>query len=111
MCHPVRLTSVEVHFEETVSGDGLEVVATASARDRTGVEMEALTAVTVAALTVYDMCKAVDREIAISDGLSGEKDGREERNLHPSGSLRDFFGPSSFYLFDFVFDRGGSWIK
>ena len=75
MCHPVQLTSVEVHFEETVSGDGLEVVATASARDRTGVEMEALTAVTVAALTVYDMCKAVDREIAISDVCLVKKTG------------------------------------
>ena len=75
MCHPVRLTSVEVHFEETASGDGLEVVATASARDRTGVEMEALTAVTVAALTVYDMCKAVDREITISDVCLVKKTG------------------------------------
>ena len=66
MCHPLRLTSVEVNFEPGGTEGALEVECTVRARDRTGVEMEALTAVGVAALTVYDMCKAVDKEMIIS---------------------------------------------
>ncbi len=66
MCHPLRLTSVEVNFESEGGGGALEVECLVRARDRTGVEMEALTAVGVAALTVYDMCKAVDKEMTIS---------------------------------------------
>ena len=66
MCHPLRLTSVEVRFEPSEEEGSLEVEGTVRARDRTGVEMEAMTAVSVAALTVYDMCKAVDKEITIS---------------------------------------------
>lgn len=66
MCHPLRLTSVEVNFESDGAEGALEVECLVRARDRTGVEMEALTAVGVAALTVYDMCKAVDKEMTIS---------------------------------------------
>jgi cyclic pyranopterin phosphate synthase len=66
MCHPLRLTSVEVNFEPDGAEGALEVECLVRARDRTGVEMEALTAVGVAALTVYDMCKAVDKEMTIS---------------------------------------------
>ncbi len=66
MCHPLRLTSVEVNFESEGIDGALEVECLVRARDRTGVEMEALTAVGVAALTVYDMCKAVDKEMTIS---------------------------------------------
>ncbi|HJP13085.1 MAG: cyclic pyranopterin monophosphate synthase MoaC [Nitrospinota bacterium] len=66
MCHPLRLTSVEVNFEPAEEKGSLEVEAVVRARDRTGVEMEALAAVSVAALTVYDMCKAVDKEMTIS---------------------------------------------
>jgi cyclic pyranopterin phosphate synthase len=61
LCHPIPLTQVTVELEELPSADGLEITATARATWKTGVEMEALTAVTVAGLTVYDMCKAVDR--------------------------------------------------
>ena len=65
LCHGLNLTSVDVEFEV---GEGeVRIVATARASDRTGVEMEALTAVSVAALTVYDMCKAVDKEMVIED--------------------------------------------
>ena len=65
LCHGLNLTSVDVEFEV---GEGeIHIVATARASDRTGVEMEALTAVSVAALTVYDMCKAVDKEMVIED--------------------------------------------
>ncbi len=64
MCHPLRLTSVEVRFAPEAGGLGIEAVV--RAQDRTGVEMEALTAAAVAGLTVYDMCKAVDREMSVS---------------------------------------------
>ena len=65
LCHGLNLTSVDVEFE--VGQDLVGISATARASDRTGVEMEALTAVTVAALTVYDMCKAVDKGMVIGE--------------------------------------------
>ena len=63
LCHPLPLTDVRVDFEETE--DGVAISASASTVGRTGVEMEALTAVSVASLTVYDMLKAVDRAMEI----------------------------------------------
>jgi cyclic pyranopterin phosphate synthase len=63
LCHPLPLTSIDVELE--VAGDGVEIVATAGTTAQTGGEMEALTAVSVAALTVYDMAKAVDGEMAV----------------------------------------------
>jgi cyclic pyranopterin phosphate synthase len=63
LCHPLALTSVAVDFE--VETDGILVRATARYTGQTGVEMEALTAVSVAALTIYDMCKAVDKGMSI----------------------------------------------
>ena len=63
LCHGLNLTAVDVEFE--VGEDEIDIVATARASDRTGVEMEALTAVSIAALTVYDMCKAVDKGMVI----------------------------------------------
>jgi len=66
LCHPLRLDAVQMEIEPT--DDGRVVIrAEVRAFDRTGVEMEALTAVTVAALTVYDMCKAVDRGMRITE--------------------------------------------
>src|SRR5215218_3690168 len=65
LCHGLNLTSVDL--ECVVKDEEVEIVAVACASDRTGVEMEALTAVSVAALTLYDMCKAVDKEMAIGD--------------------------------------------
>jgi cyclic pyranopterin phosphate synthase len=65
LCHGLNLTSVDVEFE--VGEEGIGIVATTRASDRTGVEMEALTAVSVAALTIYDMCKAVDKAMIIGD--------------------------------------------
>lgn len=64
LCHPLPLTSVEVHFERPERGR-LRIEAVARTTGRTGVEMEALTAVAVAALTVYDLCKAVERGIRL----------------------------------------------
>jgi cyclic pyranopterin phosphate synthase len=63
LCHPIGLSGVTVDL--VVDDEGVAVSATARTADRTGVEMEALTAVTVAALTVYDMCKAIDRGMRI----------------------------------------------
>jgi len=64
LCHPLALTSVALEFER-VDPNVLEITAECRVIGKTGVEMEALTAVSVAALTVYDMCKAVDRAIVI----------------------------------------------
>ena len=80
LCHPLPLASVKVELEPDRERGGVAVRATCRVSGRTGVEMEALTAVAVAALTVYDMCKAVDRGMRISDvrlvhkagGRSGE---------------------------------------
>jgi cyclic pyranopterin phosphate synthase len=68
LCHPLPLTSVTVDLETDVAASTVEVAATVRTTGQTGVEMEALTAAGVAALTVYDMCKAVDRSMRI-DGL------------------------------------------
>lgn len=65
LCHPIPLSAVSVRLEVDHSLPGVRAVATADVRDRTGVEMEALTAVSVALLTVYDMCKSHDRSMAI----------------------------------------------
>ena len=63
LCHPLALSHVDVEF--TVEKDGIVIRATAALTGKTGVEMEALTAVSVAALTLYDMCKAVDKGMSI----------------------------------------------
>ena len=81
LCHPLGLESVEVAFTPVDAGT-LRIEATAKVRGRTGVEMEALTAVSVAALTVYDMAKAVDRGMVI-DGIQ-----LEEKSGGRSGNYR-----------------------
>ena len=73
LCHPVGLDSVELQFETTQGA--VSVSAIVAVHGKTGVEMEALTAVTVAALTIYDMCKSLDREIRITDIQLEEKSG------------------------------------
>ena len=67
LCHPLALTSVSVELACAPERSAVEITATCRLRGRTGVEMEALTAASVAALTVYDMCKAVDRGMVITD--------------------------------------------
>jgi cyclic pyranopterin monophosphate synthase len=74
MCHPIAITGVTVDLAPE-GGSALRVTATVKTTGKTGVEMEALTAVTVAALTVYDMCKAVDRGMRIEDVRLLEKRG------------------------------------
>ena len=67
LCHPLAITSADIAFSFNDEECAVEVEATVSMAGRTGVEMEALTAVSVAALTIYDMCKAVDKTMVISD--------------------------------------------
>jgi len=67
LCHQLQLTGVEVDFFPDVSKAEIRIGSRVKTNDRTGVEMEALVAVTNAALTVYDMCKAIDREMTIRD--------------------------------------------
>lgn len=77
LCHQIALTSVEVHFSPDPDTGVLELETLAKCRDRTGVEMEALTAASVAALTVYDMVKAIDRGMTIEAvGLSEKLGGK-----------------------------------
>jgi len=67
MCHPLNLTSVSMQFFPHAENNQIEVQATAKIIDRTGIEMEAMMAVSAACLTIYDMCKAIDRAMSISD--------------------------------------------
>ena len=75
LCHPLPLTSVSLDFNADVGQACIRCRATARTRARTGVEMEALCAVQVALLTIYDMCKAVDRGMQITDVRLEEKSG------------------------------------
>jgi len=75
MCHPLMLTGIEVRLSLNEAESKVEIEAAVSTTGKTGVEMEALTAVTVAALTVYDMCKAVDRGMHIQAVRLARKSG------------------------------------
>ena len=85
LCHQIQLTRVEIEFQPLLDPPRIEIRASAASTGKTGVEMEALTAVSVAALTVYDMAKSADRTMEISDvrlvfkdgGKSGKFEGRE----------------------------------
>lgn len=71
LCHPLLLTSIDVNFD--VKEDKIDIEAKVECTGKTGVEMEALTAVSVAALTIYDMCKAVDKKMRIGEIYLWEK--------------------------------------
>lgn len=75
LCHPLALTSVKVNLILVPERNAVEIEATCKLSGKTGVEMEALTAVSVAALTVYDMCKAADKGMRITDIRLIHKDG------------------------------------
>jgi cyclic pyranopterin phosphate synthase len=75
LCHPLLLTAVDVQFESDPASPCVHIVATCKLAGQTGVEMEALTAASVAALTIYDMCKGVDRGMVISGVQLEEKRG------------------------------------
>lgn len=75
LCHPLPLTSVTVDLELADGVDAVDITATCKTTGKTGVEMEALTAASVAALTVFDMCKAVDKAMQITDIRVTRKEG------------------------------------
>ena len=79
MCHNIPISQIEVDIEELADGTGLRIEATARARWRTGVEMEAMTAASIAALTVYDMCKSAERGIRVTEFAPASQERRQER--------------------------------
>lgn len=86
LCHPLPLTSVKLEFNADPELPGIRVEARCKVSGQTGVEMEALTAVSVAALTVYDMCKAIDKDMVIEQVLLNHKSGGKsgEYNRDPN---------------------------
>ncbi|HHX73622.1 MAG TPA: cyclic pyranopterin monophosphate synthase MoaC [Firmicutes bacterium] len=85
MCHPLFLTAVDLTFTLQPEESAVEIVAAVSTTGKTGVEMEALTAVSVAALTIYDMCKAIDREMVIDGIMLLEKKGGKSGHFRRGG--------------------------
>ena len=83
LCHPLALTAVNIDFDPDPTAGVVSITATATVTGQTGVEMEALTAASVAGLTIYDMCKAIDKEMVIGQicllKKSGGKSGTFER--------------------------------
>ena len=83
LCHPLNITAAEISFEPDENGSCVKICATIRTTGQTGVEMEALTAVAAAGLTIYDMCKAVDRAMTVTDirlmKKTGGKSGTFER--------------------------------
>lgn len=75
MCHPLNITSIDINFHLDSKKNKVDIKARVKITGQTGVEMEALTSVSVAALTIYDMCKAVDKEMVLSDIMLMEKRG------------------------------------
>jgi cyclic pyranopterin monophosphate synthase len=88
LCHPLPLTHIDVRAE--LRDDGVHLESEVATHAQTGVEMEALTAVTVAALTIYDMCKALDKSMTITDVQlevkTGGKSGEYRRESNPQGT-------------------------
>jgi len=82
LCHPLNISHVQIDFHPDPSAGAIRIEARVKIKDQTGVEMEALTAVSIAALTLYDMCKSYDREMTITDVCLVEKSGGK------SGSFR-----------------------
>lgn len=80
LCHPLALSSVKVELTCNVERSAVDITATAKITGKTGVEMEALTAVSVAALTVYDMCKAIDKGMQLTDIRLLKKTGGKSGN-------------------------------
>jgi len=94
LCHPIRLTDIDLKFRLESDRPSIRVESTVKCADRTGAEMEALAAVAAACLTIYDMAKAVDRGMVISDIMLLEKSGgrsghwRRDPTLNPSPARR-----------------------
>ena len=82
MCHPIQITGIDLDLSLDEIRHSVEIYATVSCTGKTGVEMEALTAASTAALTVYDMCKAVQKDIVISDIRLIDKTGGVHGDFH-----------------------------
>jgi cyclic pyranopterin phosphate synthase len=82
MCHPLMLTGIDIEFEFDENESSLIIRSEVKTSGKTGVEMEAITAVSIAALTVYDMCKAIDRWMEITQIQLLEKSGGKSGHLH-----------------------------
>ncbi|MGI6037485.1 MAG: cyclic pyranopterin monophosphate synthase MoaC [Limnochordia bacterium] len=94
MCHPLVLDGVDVEFSLDGENSCIHIQGVVTTIGRTGVEMEALTAVSLAALTIYDMCKAVDREMTIENIRLVKKTGGKRGDYLRSGENGDEFGNS-----------------
>jgi cyclic pyranopterin monophosphate synthase len=88
LCHPLPLTSIDLSFCFNPAERCIEIESVTRVTGKTGVEMEALTAVAAAALTIYDMCKAADREMVITDIRLVEKHGGRSGVFRRSGEYR-----------------------
>ena len=89
LCHPLLINSVTVEFLTDPDSDSVDIEATVKVSGQTGVEMEALTAVSVAGLTIYDMCKAVDKTMSIDNvRLVEKKGGRSGHFINPGESVK-----------------------
>lgn len=80
MCHPLNLNSVKIDYEDN-NQDSIEITSEVKVSGKTGVEMEALTAVSICALTIYDMCKSADKSMLISDVYLVKKSGGKSGNF------------------------------
>ncbi|MHC1720463.1 MAG: cyclic pyranopterin monophosphate synthase MoaC [Clostridiaceae bacterium] len=84
MCHPILISGCDINFSMDFEKNKIDIEATAKTTGKTGIEMEAIAAVSIAAMTIYDMCKAIDREMVIKDIMlmkkSGGKSGVFERD-------------------------------
>ena len=89
MCHPLNITNVEIDFFPSPGENKIEIEARVKTKGQTGVEMEAFLAVSTAALTIYDMCKAVDRAMIISDIHLVEKRGGKSGTFQWKGERKD----------------------
>jgi cyclic pyranopterin monophosphate synthase len=89
LCHPLPITGVDLAFELNERDSAVEISATVRVTGKTGVEMEALTAVSIAALTVYDMCKAVDKDMIIDSVRLMEKTGGKSGHYLREESVND----------------------
>ena len=86
LCHPLTLQNIEVKLELIPSNNSINIEATCKVMGQTGVEMEALTAVSITALTIYDMCKAVDRTMKLTDIRLVSKSGGKSPDFDADGS-------------------------
>lgn len=90
LCHPLAISKVNVDFNYNLDNGQVDIEVTVGLDDKTGVEMEALTGVSVAALTIYDMCKAVDKDMIISDIMLQHKSGgKSGEYIRKSGRIQE----------------------